>query len=378
MKCSFIYVDAGKGHYVPAKALYDSCIEKGHEATLDNMILMFGAKAWNKFIKKWWRTHLRHPKMERVINEFSDNTFNRELFELLARNHKRAQKNFRAWYEREKPDLIVSTNYLAGPVLSTIMEKAKVNIPLFVYSADVFDCPNVGLSYKIDIHYLPSKLGIENCVKRGFRREQMKICPFPLKKGLSEYLNYTKEEAREELGLEKDKPVIILNLGGEGIGKTKLLREMAKQKLDYQVVVLGTLKYQTAFHFMVFKKRYPNMKLITPGFVDNVGLYIKACDVQMGKTGANSLMESLYLKRPFLMSELLYTSKAFLTFMKDYKIGWAEDNIKKQLKILAAYFDSPDIQKEIENVLEDLPIEFSSDKFIDQIERDYKEFINKK
>jgi processive 1,2-diacylglycerol beta-glucosyltransferase len=200
------------------------------------------------------------------------------------------------------------------------------------------------------------------------------LSPFPLKAGVDEYYNLSKEDARAQLGLEQNKPTVILNLGGEGIGNADLPRALVKRGLDYQVIVLGNPSKETLFKFKIFKREFPNNTLITPGFVSNVGVYIKACDVQMGKTGANSLLESMYLKRPFLMSQLLYTSKAFVDFIEDYKIGWAENNVQKQIDILENYFSDEQEQKFISDVMENLPINFSSDAFIDMILEDYKEF----
>jgi processive 1,2-diacylglycerol beta-glucosyltransferase len=374
MKVSFIYVDAGKGHYTPAKALYDSYTKKGGEATLDNMILVIGSRFYNKVIKDWWRFFLHHPQLERVSNRFSDNVISYKIIENATKSHIFARRSFLKWYAKEKPDLIVCTNFLMAPILNTIIKETKTIIPCFVYSADVFDCPNIGVSNDIDIHYLPSQLGINNCIRRGFDPSIVRLSPFPLKAGVDEYYNLSKEDARAQLGLEQNKPTVILNLGGEGIGNADLPRALVKRGLDYQVIVLGNPSKETLFKFKIFKREFPNNTLITPGFVSNVGVYIKACDVQMGKTGANSLLESMYLKRPFLMSQLLYTSKAFVDFIEDYKIGWAENNVQKQIDILENYFSDEQEQKFISDVMENLPINFSSDAFIDMILEDYKEF----
>jgi processive 1,2-diacylglycerol beta-glucosyltransferase len=374
MKVSFIYVDAGKGHYTPAKALYDSYTKRGGDATLDNMILVIGSKFYNKVIKDWWRFFLHHPQLERLSNGFSDNVISYKIIENATKYHIFARKSFIKWYKKEKPDLIVCTNFLVAPILTTIIKETKISIPCFVYSADVFDCPNIGVSNDIDIHYLPSQLGINNCIRRGFDPSIVKLSPFPLKSGVAQYYNLSKHDAREQLGLDQDRPVIILNLGGEGIGNAEIPRALVRRHLDYQVIVLGNPSRETKFKFKKFKKEYPTFSLITPGFVNNVGVYIKACDVQMGKTGANSLLESMYLKRPFLMSQLLYTSKAFIDFMDEYKIGWAENSVRKQIDILENYFNDENEQNEIADVMENIPINFSSDDFIDMIIKDFESF----
>lgn len=375
MKGSFIYVDAGKGHYVPAKALHDIFIEKGNEATINNLFLdILDSSKWNLIVQESWRKQLKHPKLERIENTILDNSYNFYLIRFLAKHNKLAQKNFKEWIEKEKPDFLFCTNYLAAPIVTTLLSCNNIFIPLFVLGTDIFDNQKIGVSNLIDVQYMPSEMGVKNYIHHGFDPSIVKLSPFPLKKGLEKYYNYTKEEARLELGLNISKPTITLNLGGEGIGNTKFIKALVKRDLDWQVIILGNMSEETKLKVDNFRRSYPSFSLITPGFVDNIGLYIKACDVQVGKTGGNSFLESLYLKRPFFISEILYISKSFIGFMKDYKVGWANNNTKKQIDILQQYFNSKDQQEEMRRVFNNLPINFRISEFVDLIISDYKRF----
>jgi len=372
LKGAFIYVDAGKGHYVPAKAVYDRFLEKGHEATLDNLFLLMESEMWNRLVKSAWRRQLQHPKLERIENSFFDRSLSFHLVKFLAFINISERRAFKAWYEKERPDFIFCTNYFAGPILTTMLKHANINIPLFVLGTDVFDNQKTGVSNRIDIQYMPSQLGVKNYKKHGFDPSIVKLCPFPLKKGMVQYVKYSKLQARKELKIELNKPTLIYNLGGEGIGHTLFIKAVVNQNLDWQIIVLGNMSRATQKRFDGFKQKNPNFSLVTPGFVNNVGLYIKACDVQLGKTGGNAFLESLYLHRPFLMSELLYCSKGYLEFMKDYKVGWAESNTKKQIEILKQFLVSKADQEEMERTMSSLPISFDVPAFVDQIVEDYK------
>ncbi len=375
MKGSFIYVDAGMGHYVPAKAVYDRFIEKGYEATLDNLFLdILDSEKWNSIVKESWRKQLKHPKLERIENTIFDNSYSFYFIRFLAKHNKKIQQTFQKWYLKEKPDFLFATNYLAAPVVTTLLELNNINIPLFVLGTDIFDNQKVGVSNLIDVQYMPSELGVLNYIKHGFDPSIVKVSPFPLKKGMEEYYSYTKEDARAELGIHLTKPTIILNLGGEGIGNTRFIKSLAKKNLDWQVIILGDMSNNTKIEVDKFRKQYPHFSLITPGFVNNIGLYIKACDVQVGKTGGNSFLESLYLKRPFFITELLYISKAFIGFMKHYNVGWASNSSRVQIETLDNYFKSEDLQNEMNEVLNNLPLNFDTRKFVDLIVSDYNRF----
>lgn len=374
MKVSFIYVDAGKGHYVPAKALYDHYLEMGNEATLENMFLLLGATTWNKVIKKWWRVNLHHPKAERVLNNKLDGPFIHNRIKFFADHGDIYVKRFTEWYNREKPDYIICTNYLAHPILTTIIKRSKIDIPLYVYVADVFDNPRIGSSNNVTKFLIASELGRDNCLKKGIDEDRIIVVPFPLKQEVMKYGDVTKAEARETLGLDQDKFTIILNFGGEGIGNVKLIEEMRAQDLDWQILVLGNMSPTTKLKYKELRRRFPKLDLVTPGYVSNIGLYIKACDVQMGKTGANSLLESLFLKRPFLMSELLYSSRAFIDFMSIKKIGWAESDIEKQIEILKKYSTDSEYRQDIENDLNSLPITFGCVPLLEIADNEFKKY----
>ena len=72
MKGAFIYIDAGKGHFIPAKALYDAMLAKGEEAVLEDFFLIFKAPFYRWFFRNIWRFYLHHPKLERISNKVND------------------------------------------------------------------------------------------------------------------------------------------------------------------------------------------------------------------------------------------------------------------------------------------------------------------
>ena len=59
MKGAFVYVDAGKGHYVPAVALSDAMKAMGDEAIVEDLFVIF------KSPKYYWRYLLHHTKLEK-------------------------------------------------------------------------------------------------------------------------------------------------------------------------------------------------------------------------------------------------------------------------------------------------------------------------
>ena len=76
MRGAMLYVNAGKGHYMPAKALADSFVRAGHEAILEDLFVVVDAPFWKLFCKYDWRFLLHHPKFERFLHRYTDSRLN--------------------------------------------------------------------------------------------------------------------------------------------------------------------------------------------------------------------------------------------------------------------------------------------------------------
>ena len=381
MRIALLYVDAGKGHITPAKALSDAFEKLGHTTIVENLLLETCNAPLVNWISKYnWRLLLHMPRMEKILNAKNDSPFNARLIRFFS-THSHGSKDFKVWYDYNKPDCIVVTHFLAANLTKPIVDKLHLDIPVFEYAADVFLTPNAGINPDLDKLYICSEIGKKLSIEQGQPEETITICPFPLKQSMMHFTPLSKQDARKKLGM-KDMFTVLVNLGGEGIGKTDFLEEVEKRKLPWQIITVGALSKTTKLLYQQFKAKYPDFNLISPGFVDNIQDYICACDVQAGKAGANALMESLYLRRPFLVSNLLYAAWPTKDFMEVHQVGWVENKVKKQVDILQHFSEDEQAQKEMEHQFDALTLTFDSEAFASMILADtevfYKELAFKK
>jgi len=363
----FLYVTAGKGHQVPAEALRNAMLKLGHEAVSYDMFEMLNLPKIKKLVEKSWQNMLHFPPGERVGDRLVDTKMNSKLMAAITKNYPVMKKAFLAAMEKEKPDFILGTHYFISPIIVSLVQECGISVPVFGYAPDIFFYPNIGISKKLDKLYVPSELGIDWCVRMGFSTDQLAICPFPLKQSIEDYPSLSKEEARKKLELSVDSYTILVNLGGEGIGNTRLVTLLAREKVPCQVVVVGKMSPDTEKRYLNFRSKHPFFHLFTPGFVNNMNDYICACDVQIGKAGANSLMESLYLHRPFIITEQLYASERTELFFKQHHVGEVENLLEKQVKLLERYRTDMELQADVAEAFTCLPLSFGSKKFISQI-----------
>ncbi|MCF0237936.1 MAG: UDP-N-acetylglucosamine--LPS N-acetylglucosamine transferase [Sphaerochaetaceae bacterium] len=375
MKGAFIYVDAGKGHYVPAIALRDAFVEMGGEAVVEDLFVVFKSPIVHWCSKNYWRFLLHHPALEKKINKAVDN----KTANVLLKNLKidiTAYNHFKRWFFKEKPDFIITTNFMGSALLPSLIKKLGVNCPVFDYEADLFDQVKSGIEATVTKVYVPTSIGVENTIKMGQPENTVTLSPFPLSSKFEKCQKLTKEEARKKLGL-KNKFTVLCNLGGEGIGSPDFLYSLVKRALDVQVVVIGGKSKTTEKAFNAFKEKNPDFSLEMRGFVNNPQEYIMACDMQMGKAGANSLMESLFLNRPFLVSEVLYMARHTSKFFQDHYCGWCEDDLEKKVDIIEKCVKDSQEMEKINKAFKDLPVVFSAKKLMEMVLEDTKEFYSK-
>lgn len=376
MHIALLYVDAGKGHITPARALSDALQRLGHTTVVENLFATVGSPMINWISKYNWRLQLHFPKMEAKVNAKSDTAANAKRVRYVT-THSHAIKDFKIWFDQVKPDLIVVTHFLAASMIQPLVDVLELKVPVFEYAADVVFTPNLGINKNLDRLYICTEIGKELAIRAGQPEHTIRICPFPLKTELMQSKPLSKQEARRKLGL-KDCFTVLLNLGGEGIGTADFLEEVAKRNLDWQVITVGELSASTKVHYKLFKEKHPDFPLYTPGFVKNIQDYICACDVQAGKAGANALMESLSLQRPFLISSLLYSAWPTTIFFERRKVGWVETDVSKQVDILQAYSSNQTEQQKMQQAFKDLPLVFDSDAFAKQIIADAAEVMKLK
>ena len=310
MKGAMIYVNAGKGHYIPAKALADSFVDSGNEAILVELFKeIFNAPFWEFFVRNEWRFMLRHPGLEAKSDSSADNLRTADFVRkyVFWKKHIRA---FRRWYDENKPDFLLSTNFIGGALLPYAAKAIGINIPIYQYCPDVLDTPGGGICNLLTKSYIASEYGRRRLVEKGQSPETSSVCAFPLRRQFEVCSIRSKHDARQKIDIE-DKPTILFALGGEGIGSMDLLYELASRNIDCQAVVIGGASNATDKAINKFMGSHPFFKVYKRGFVNNVEDYIQACDIQVGKSGVNGMFEAIYLKRPFIMTEVLYLYRVY-------------------------------------------------------------------
>ena len=369
MKGLCVYVDGGKGHYVPAKAVMESLNEMGVETHLEEFFSYLDIKWIGKINKFYWRSMLRMPGLERKLSKHNDADSNgMELAVNMAR--KLCTKKLLSRLDEFRPDFIFATHPYASTILPEMLYSAGINIPVYYFATDVFSAPVATICDKLRRFYIATEEGKERVLKMGQKPDTVVLSPFPLQKSVAEGEKLSKEEARHKLGLNPSLFTLQLNLGGEGIGSLLLLKNLLKADKPMQIVILGGMDKKGTAHIneIIRNADAKNTKVSVPGFVSNVNEYLAASDIVAGRAGINTIVEAMYAHRPFLITELVYTVLPSAEYIVSHKVGWnTSDNPEEATDIVLDAFAHPEKLEEMESAFNSIPIEYSAEKLTSMI-----------
>lgn len=356
----------GKGHYIPAKTIAERFEESGNEAIVEDFFTIIDMSGFEQASRTSWQFSLRHPWYERVGSPLADThvVFNH----LLARFLKKKDV-FLGWYMFNKPDFILSTHHIVSRAVVEIVHALNLSVPVYPYAPDIFFAQRTSVSPYYRQYLISSQEGAENIIRKGQPRTTVKVIPFPLQRAVAVLPRMTKAEARHKLALD-EMFTVLLTLGGEGVGNTKFLEQVVKKHLGIQIVVLGSMDDITNRKYEKIRKEHPELRLIAPGFVSNVGEYGYAADIIMGKAGTNTLMESLYMERPCMITDLFSAAVPAAKFLMKHGVGWYEHTASRQAAVISDCMQNPSIIADMGKRIQALPLEYGVDGIIDVLAED--------
>lgn len=376
MRAVCVYVDGGKGHYVPAKAVKEALESMGHSVALEEFFDYLDIRWLGSINKWWWRKMLKNSKLERKLSKHNDSDSN-GMESAIKFALKHCERAFVSNMEESPVDFFFCTHPYASTILSAMLKDLGIkDIPVYYFATDVFSAPVATISDDIRKFYISTEEGAERVKKMGQREDTIVVAPFPLQANVANSPKYTKAEARERLKLD-NVFTMQLNLGGEGIGSLALLEGLYKENLPLQVVVLGGIdkKMKKKLEHLQSKYSSSSLRLVIAGFVNNVNEYLAASDIIAGRAGINTIVEAMYAHRPFMITELVYTVIPSAEYIEKYHVGWnATDDVLRQVSIVKDLISNPDKIAALDANFDKLPIVYSAEKLAKMVADDAAAF----
>ncbi len=297
MKALILTVSTGGGHNSAALAVHEEFKSRGVEcATLDvcyhvNEILGFTVSkgyllSVDVLAKSYSKVYKRLEKRKK--NAFSPIVGS---FSLLA-------TRLLGFISEFSPDVIVCTHVFAALALKHLRSRYNIRAKAVGIVTDFTVHPFWEDVTELDYLVIPSKHLEFQCLKKGFRKEQLLPYGIPLKKSIQSTV--TKAEARSTLGLYPDKKVITVmggSMGHGGIAET--VKSIDKLSKCFQIIAVCGSSEREYKELCNSKMRHRTLKL---SYTDKISLILDATDCLITKPGGLSVSEALAKGVPMILT----------------------------------------------------------------------------
>lgn len=201
----------------------------------------------------------------------------------------------------ERPDVVVSTHFLASELAAFATRRRRLNAYLATVITD-FDAHAFWLSDPVDHYFAAMEDTARQLQHLGVNSDDISVTGIPI--SIKFAGAPSKSEARKQLGLREDLPVVLISAGGFGVGPVIETVESAMLcRTRFQTVVLcgknEKLRAQLQGMQAITPSYFPDFHAV--GHTDSMQVYMAAADLMIGKSGGLTSSECLASGLPMLI-----------------------------------------------------------------------------
>jgi len=202
-------------------------------------------------------------------------------------------RRFEQFLLTEKPDVVISTHFLAGEIISSLKRKALFSGRLITVVTDfvphfVWDAPST------DQYIVGSEEGKETLIRRGVAPEKISLLGIPVDPLYEEVVD--RKILSEKLGISPNFFTIFVVSGGFGVGPIEELVSFFSKKGPLQLLVV--CGHNRALYQRLKKQSEGNSQIKLYQFVDNIHELMSVSDCMVSKSGGLMMSEALAKKLP--------------------------------------------------------------------------------
>ncbi|NQT57846.1 MAG: HAD-IA family hydrolase [Bacteroidetes bacterium] len=362
MVCLIVYLNNAHGFKGPAVAIQKSMAQdKNIEVHCIDLLSRLGAHATDRL---WKDIAVRDLKSE-IQNFITYYVVTKMAWLGFELEYQVVKKRLKAYIEELKPDLIVSTHFTTIGILGRFLNRKKFDIPFYVYNPEVISFHRAYMHRGVTDYIGPTPDGYNAILKYGVKPHKAFESSYPLDNKFKKVFEDRKTE-RKILGLE-DIFTVLLSFGGEGVGSFDILKETIKHNLPIQIIVLCGRNEKAVKTLQDLAKKSRPVRIIPLGFISNMQDYLYCCDISAGKAGMNTTFESIYLRRPFIVTKALINERVNVALIRKYDIGWVPKDANEFVSIVRGAFENPESLEPYKKRMENVTYTFSADKLAQDI-----------
>lgn len=298
MKVLILSISTGQGHHATGQAIENQFREMGIQCdTLD--AYEYIKPLLSELVSKGYLLSTAYaPKLS---SKFYDIVVKKnkpvEEYSMPKIANKFMAKELKEYIEEYGADVVICTHVLSATLVNIMVEKDWIQAYTVGIVTDFTIHPLWEECRRLDYYVTSSELLEYQMKKKGLDTEKMLPFGIPIKPKFSKRI--PRNEARELLGLDPQKPTILLMSGSMGYGKIDdSIRKLDGLNLDFQTIVVcgNNKKMYKKVTNLDTSKRFD-----VYGYVDNVDLMMDAASCIITKPGGITSSEALAKGLPMVM-----------------------------------------------------------------------------
>lgn len=304
MKVLIVYAKAGAGHQRAAQAVYDAFKRRGADKDVVLIDCLDYTNRWFKYLYPGCYLFLVRflPFVWALIYYSLENRFFYSLIKPLRRlNNYLVSQRYADFIKKEKPQVIISTQFFATEVAAALKKKKEINATLISVVTD-FGAHTFWESGDVDYFVVASADTQQDMLRRGIPQNKIKVLGIPIYPPLKAV---NQEQLRREIGIKNERFTILIVGGGFGVGPIKKLvlklnglEEKVRNKSQLIVVCSRNKKLYKEIAGIL-----PKLDIETKifGFVSDLYKMMAASEVIISKSGGLTTSEALACGLPMII-----------------------------------------------------------------------------
>lgn len=360
-----VYINVGSGFKAPAVSIAEVLEDKHIKVETVDFFKSLHLDGPDRFWKKSWVMIVSGAPF--LMKFFSNKVFElvSKWFFVIKYNLFHGQKVLK-WILDNNPDFIISTHFVSTNFILNIVRKHNLPVSVFAYNAEVLGSHISDIYPDIDAFFVASKEGYNNMTELGQPEKTIILSGFPLDRKYKRQFPRV-QSLRIQLGLDPDRFTILFSFGGEGIGDISIIKRVLEKYRNIQIMAVCGRSETVKKKLETVKQKNAFENLFIYGFVSNMPELLYCCDISAGKSGMNLAFESIYMKKPFLVTMAMENELVTAHYIHDNGFGWYPGNSDEQEEVIGRCITDHQYYDKFVKTLEQNTVSFDAGSIADSI-----------
>jgi len=196
-----------------------------------------------------------------------------------------------------QPDITVCTHFMPAGIISHLITEKKLSTHLSIVVTD-FDFHAMWLSRVFHRYFVALPETRAHLELLGLPKDRITVSGIPIDTEFS--TTYDRTALRTELGLQADRPTLLISAGALGKGPTEeIVQGLLTLQHPAQTIVICGKNEELKTKIEALTAEHPNFAIL--GYTDRMHHWMAAADLFIGKPGGLTTSEALAARLPMVI-----------------------------------------------------------------------------